>query len=520
MKKILACLFCVAVSVVLLYASSDTPDSLLLENVYAGQRYLMEDKYDLAIEYLRKAEDMLSCDAIKDTDVLSEAACIVYNSLGIYSINRDMNYENAMRYFLRGCKYAENSDLWEKHAVLLSNLVLVYNIRKDSSGLEYAEDVYRIGQEHGNDEIAGMGAYLCASMLFLGGQTDRAEEYLDIALNSDSHGYTDIAMIYKLKAEILYAEGDAEGAEHWFEQALRNMDSISVSTYTDVFLCYGEFLMAENRNREAIAVLKKGMDQALSTGNRVNLFNIYLRLSEAYGNMGDDSSALYWYTQFHDESYDVFRIKREREISNLKLQYEQEKHENEVSRYELELLRKKKQSWLLLSILIVLVPLSVCIWMMYRNKDRMYTQIARSYKQLADKMNEGSLKYVHSSLAEDRNEEILKQLTGLMETEKVYRKNDISIESLSDMLQINRTYLSQVINGQLGMSFNSYINAYRIQEAIAVLSDPGNDIPLKALAMSVGFNSLSLFYKLFREKVGMPPAKFREKIIFLSKENN
>ena len=32
--------------------------------------------------------------------------------------------------------------------------------------------------------------------------------------------------------------------------------------------------------------------------------------------------------------------------------------------------------------------------------------------------------------------------------------------------------------------------------------------------------TLSLFYKLFREKVGMPPAKFREKMIFLSKENN
>lgn len=504
------CMICVLVPVVLSYASSDIPDSLLLENAYTGQRYLMEDKYDLSIEYLRKAEDMLSCGMINDTNVLSEAACIVYNGLGIYSINCDMNYENAMRYFLHGCKYAEDGGLWEKQAILLSNLVLVCNIRKDLSGLEYAKEVYRIGQEHGNEKISGMGAYLCASMFFLGGQTDKAEQYLDIALNSNSHGYTDIAMIYKLKAELLYAEGNTGEAGRWFELALKNMDSISVSTYTDVILCYGGFLMAEHRNMEAIQVLEKGMDQALNTGNRVNLFNIYYSLSEAYKNIGNDSAALYWYIQFHNESYDVFRIKREREIANLRLQYEQEKHEKEVSQYELELLRKRKQSWLLLSILIVIIPVTLSVWMMYRNKDKMYTQIAKSY----------SSKYVHSSLAKDRNVEIMERLTSLMETEKVYRRNDISIESLSDMLQINRTYLSQVINGQLGMSFNSFVNAYRIQEAISVLSDPGNDIPLKALATSVGFNSLSLFYKLFREKVGMPPAKFREKIIFLSKENN
>ena len=472
--------------------------------------HLKEDKYDEAIACLREAECLLSDGGITDSTVLVEAACMVYNSLGIYSVNCDMNYENAMKYFLTGYGYSGKNGDWRRQSVLLSNLVLVYNIRKDPSGIDYAKDVYRIGREHGDRQVAGMGAYLCASMFFLGGQTDSADVYLDIALKPEFRGYTDVAMIYKLKAEILYAEGHSHEAEDCFKQALGNMDSISASTYTDVYLCYGEFLMHEGRFKEAANILRMGMDEALRTGNRVNLFKIYSSLSEVCDTMGDKDAALYWYRKFHEESYDVLNIKREREISSLELQYEQEKHAREVSQYELQLMRKKKQSWLLLSILIVIIPVTVCIWVMYRNKDKMYTQIAKSYKQ----------KYAHSSLAKDRNEDLYKQLVDLMENRRVYRRNDINIDVVSEMLHVNRTYLSQVINGQAGVSFSTFVNSYRIQDAVKTLSDPDDNTPLKALAAEVGFNSISLFYKLFREKVGVPPAKFREKIIMLSKENN
>lgn len=497
---------------------STAADSLLLHNAYLGQNFLKEDLYDSAVVYLQKAESLLQYSEAVSPEAMSEAACVVYNGLGIYSVNCDMNYENAVTYFLQGARFAESRGEWRKQAVLLSNLVLVYNIRKDPSGLEHASEVYRIGLQHNDEEISNTGAYLCASMYFLEGDTDTAEEYLDIAVRS--HGDTDSALVHKLQAEILYSKGQTEEAERYFLRALDNLDNLSASTYTDVVSSYGDFLMAENRYREAVTILKKGMEQAITTGNRVRLFNIYHSLSDAHRKIGEYETALYWYEKFHDESYDVFNIQMERQISTLNLRYEQERHEREVSQYQLQLLTRKRQSQLLLCILIVLIPLTGSIWVMYRNKDMMYIQIARQYKQMADKMSASSPKYARSSLAEDRNDEILRRLTDLMEKDRVYRRTDITVESLSEMLHVNRTYLSQVINGQLGMSFNAYINSYRIQEGVNVLSDPGSDMPLKALAASVGFNSLSLFYKLFREKVGMPPAKFREKMIFLSKENN
>ena len=100
-----------------------------------------------------------------------------------------------------------------------------------------------------------------------------------------------------------------------------------------------------------------------------------------------------------------------------------------------------------------------------------------------------------------------------MKTEHSYRQRDLTVEKVAKMIGTNRTYLSKAINEKTALSFNYYINSYRIQEAVWLLSDPGNDIPLKTLSYELGFHSLSTFYKLFNDVVGMPPSKFREKAV-------
>lgn len=88
------------------------------------------------------------------------------------------------------------------------------------------------------------------------------------------------------------------------------------------------------------------------------------------------------------------------------------------------------------------------------------------------------------------------------------------------MIGTNRTYLSRVINEKTGMSFVNYLNSYRIEKALEILSDTDDDTPLKAIGPAVGFSSMSTFYKLFQEKVGMTPTKYRQKIIEISKNDN
>ena len=66
---------------------------------------------------------------------------------------------------------------------------------------------------------------------------------------------------------------------------------------------------------------------------------------------------------------------------------------------------------------------------------------------------------------------------------------DLTRESMAESLNTNRTYLSQIINEQTNLSFNQYVNNYRIEEAIRILSDNNNDMPLKAVCSHIGFRS-------------------------------
>ena len=82
-------------------------------------------------------------------------------------------------------------------------------------------------------------------------------------------------------------------------------------------------------------------------------------------------------------------------------------------------------------------------------------------------------------------------------------------EKVSEMLDTNRTYLSQLINSRTGKSFTQYVNEFRTREAVKRLSNPEDTIPLKALSAELGFNSMTTFYSLFQAEVGMTPTQYR-----------
>lgn len=105
-----------------------------------------------------------------------------------------------------------------------------------------------------------------------------------------------------------------------------------------------------------------------------------------------------------------------------------------------------------------------------------------------------------------------------MRTEAIYKDNLLTREKVAERLETNRTYLLQVINEQTGQTFTQYVNRYRINEAIRLLSNPEEGIPLKAIASTVGFNSMTTFYKLFQTTVGMPPKQYRDKVLSLHRD--
>ena len=120
-------------------------------------------------------------------------------------------------------------------------------------------------------------------------------------------------------------------------------------------------------------------------------------------------------------------------------------------------------------------------------------------------------KYKRTLLSHLDLEDLEMKLKKLLEEEKIYRDDEISLQSLAIELNLNPHQLSEYLNQNLGLNFFSLIHKHRIQEAKDLLSsDP--DSTILSIAYRVGFNSKSSFHTAFLKDTGMSPSEFRKKV--------
>jgi putative ABC transport system permease protein len=62
-------------------------------------------------------------------------------------------------------------------------------------------------------------------------------------------------------------------------------------------------------------------------------------------------------------------------------------------------------------------------------------------------------------------------------------------------------------------NFATYVNEYRIKEAIRLLSENSNDtISYQNVAFDVGFNDQRNFNRVFKKMTGLTPSEFRNNL--------
>jgi AraC-like DNA-binding protein len=103
------------------------------------------------------------------------------------------------------------------------------------------------------------------------------------------------------------------------------------------------------------------------------------------------------------------------------------------------------------------------------------------------------------------------RLRRLMETERAYREEGLTIVALARRLDAHEHKVRQLINSRLGFrNFNAFLHHFRIQEARKVLADPAQShLGVAQVAFQVGYRSLGPFNKAFKELTGLTPTEFR-----------
>lgn len=103
---------------------------------------------------------------------------------------------------------------------------------------------------------------------------------------------------------------------------------------------------------------------------------------------------------------------------------------------------------------------------------------------------------------------LLEKIKQKMEEGRLYTKTGLTIADLAEALSMQEYRLRRIINQQLRFrNFNQFLNNYRIADACTRLRE--TNTPISTIALDVGYASLSVFNKAFKERYGLTPTEFR-----------
>lgn len=113
---------------------------------------------------------------------------------------------------------------------------------------------------------------------------------------------------------------------------------------------------------------------------------------------------------------------------------------------------------------------------------------------------------VSPQLMDELKEKILKVIL----IKQKYKDKDYSAKKLADELGTNTRYISAVVNVKFHMNYTSFVNKFRIEEAMALLVDKRyQDLNMEDISDMVGFSNRQSFYASFYRINGITPREYK-----------
>lgn len=131
----------------------------------------------------------------------------------------------------------------------------------------------------------------------------------------------------------------------------------------------------------------------------------------------------------------------------------------------------------------------------------------KSPRQLAAPVTteDASFELIETS-EEDRLLTWKEKIDIFVQQQKIYEEPALTLSELAKKLSTNTSVLSRVVNQGFGLSFNDYINQYRVHAVISKLKNGEQKTQtLLGIAFDSGFNSKATFNRAFRKVTGVSP---------------
>ncbi|WP_312336146.1 helix-turn-helix domain-containing protein [Sphingobacterium sp.] len=120
-----------------------------------------------------------------------------------------------------------------------------------------------------------------------------------------------------------------------------------------------------------------------------------------------------------------------------------------------------------------------------------------------------SNKYPNKKISDESAENFNSKLRTLMYSEELYKNPDLKLNDLAVKMNMPSHQLSQLLNDNIGKSFSTYVNEFRINEACDKI-EKGSALKIEEIGYEVGFNSKSTFFNAFRKIKHTTPFLYKQ----------
>lgn len=482
---------------------------------------LKDSDREKRLKYLKQAE-RIAIELHNDT-----LATLLYNFMGACTMD---SFDQARHYFTIAMETARRAGIKEREIMAECNLAEIYRLSSDTLGIKYDLDIYRYALEADNQVMLRAATVRCVEYYLRRNELQSALPFI-AQLKKDTNQF----YYNYMRSKWLFAADSLDDAIRHWEKA--NDNGYATPGY---LLVGGRLYQAKGDVHRSDSLLKLA-EEGYADIDSLNpeRIDILMLMANNRHLAGDDDRAFPLMARYAKARDSLRQVYSATQINSYKVKFETDKKEVELAAQKQSLrLRTMTLGAIITLFLIIIVGLILYV----RKRNRLFRLVANREKEFINRLDVYSPYVTNKAASEtvaenepesqpaqpetadtpgpgkqapgipspDKAEAIWKAIVNEMEHNRIYADPDITRDTFADRINTNHTWLSAVIKDRTGKSYTQFMNSWRINEAVRILSAGNCDFTNRELAAHLGFMTPQSFYAAFKSQIGMSPAQFRQ----------
>jgi len=310
-------------------------------------------------------------------------------------------------------------------------------------------------------------------------------DYAALNMNDISAGYLDKALKLSMKQ-------DREG--------------LVAKIYSEI----SEALIKAEKYAEAGQYLKKAMALLHKSGALEAETQVYSALESLYAKSGDYESYRKAVRERVAKAEKNFQEESSARFDELQALYEFHKNTEKIENQARDIITQRKQLLAFVILTIIMLAVLIVITFMYLKMRRYMRSLFENRVQQTKGKSSGLSENAPVDIMENAHlEQIYSQVLQLLEDKK-WQDKVLSVSEISAEIGTNEATVYKAVNACGKKDYNSFLDAFYIDEICKKMIEHGRKISLKQIAADSVFENMNVFNRKFKEITGLTPVQFMD----------